>query len=212
MNLLAIYGAGGHSKVVLDTALEIGVWDDIHFFEDTIHIKSDLLGFPIVGDLDCLINSKNYKDVIVAIGSNCVRLKISHLLISKGYNLVSLVHPKAVVSKFARVGKGVVVFAGAVINSGADIGDAVIVNTNSVVEHDCVVQDGVHLSPMSSLAGGVCVGECSWIGLNASVIQQISIGKNVIVGAGSVVLKDVPSGSTAVGVPAIVVKSSGATC
>jgi len=212
MKCLAIYGAGGHAKVVLDTALELGLWDEIIFFEDSSISKSDLLGFPVVGGLDDLISNHNISGVVVAIGNNKVRLQINQLLISKGFNVVSLVHPKATISRFARVGKGVVVFAGAIINSCAVIGDAVIVNSNSTVEHDCNIENGVHLSPMSSLAGGVYVGECSWIGLNASVIQQISIGKDVIVGAGSVVLKNVPSGSTAVGVPAKVVKSSGATC
>ncbi|WP_231884173.1 acetyltransferase [Synechococcus sp. MIT S9504] len=46
------------------------------------------------------------------------------------------------------------------------------------------------------------VGSCSWIGIGASVIQQICIGDDVTVGAGAAVVRDLPDGVTAVGVPA----------
>ena len=52
------------------------------------------------------------------------------------------------------------------------------------------------------LAGGVYVGEYSWIGLGASVIQMIKIGSHATVGAGSVVIRDVKQKQTVVGNPA----------
>jgi sugar O-acyltransferase (sialic acid O-acetyltransferase NeuD family) len=114
----------------------------------------------------------------------------------------ALVHPSAVVSPSAVFGRGTVVFPAAVINAGASVGAAVIVNSAAVVEHDCVLADAVHVSPHATLAGAVTVGERSWIGAGATVIQQIEIGADVTVGAGSVVIRNVPSGSTVVGVPA----------
>jgi serine acetyltransferase len=52
------------------------------------------------------------------------------------------------------------------------------------------------------------VGERSWIGIGASVIQQIRIGVDVTVGAGAAVVRDLPDGVTAVGVPGRVLPQS----
>ena len=62
--------------------------------------------------------------------------------------------------------------------------------------------DAVHICPDARLAGEVEVGDRSWIGIGASVIQQIRIGADVTVGAGAAVVCDLPDGVTAVGVPA----------
>jgi serine acetyltransferase len=50
------------------------------------------------------------------------------------------------------------------------------------------------------------VGECTFIGTGASIINQITIGDNTVIGAGAVVIRDIPSDVTAVGVPAKIVK------
>ena len=87
----------------------------------------------------------------------------------------------------------------------ASIGTGVILNTSCSVDHDAQLDDGVHICPGSCLAGEVKVGARSWIGIGASVIQQVRIGLDVTVGAGSVVVSDLACSVTAVGVPARVV-------
>jgi sugar O-acyltransferase (sialic acid O-acetyltransferase NeuD family) len=138
--------------------------------------------------------------VALAIGDNRARQR--SLLLLETCSLPSLVHPSAVVSPSARLGRGTVVFAGAVINAAACIGEAVIINSSAVVEHDCVVADGAHVSPGAVLAGGVQLGERSWVGAGATVLTGIEIGADVTVGAGAVVIRDVPDGTIVAGVPA----------
>jgi acetyltransferase-like isoleucine patch superfamily enzyme len=60
----------------------------------------------------------------------------------------------------------------------------------------------VHVCPGVHLGGDVHVGERSWIGIGATCIQGLRIGRDVMVGAGSVVLKDVLDGRRVAGVPA----------
>ncbi|MGE4416361.1 MAG: acetyltransferase, partial [Marinobacterium sp.] len=84
----------------------------------------------------------------------------------------------------------------------ACIGKGVILNTGCSIDHDCTIGDCAHISPGARLAGGVKVGMQSWVGIGASVKQLINIGHQVTVGAGAVVLVDLPDGVTAVGVPA----------
>lgn len=92
--------------------------------------------------------------------------------------------------------------AGAVVNVDCRIGMGVIINTAASIDHDCVLEDAVHISPGARLAGGVCVGERSWVGIGASVKQLVEIGSGVTVGAGAVVVSNMPDDCVAVGVPA----------
>ncbi len=201
MTCLAIVGAGGHGKVVADAALAMGKWSEIVFFDDSEPAKLDCLGFPVVGRFEQLLNANIKPDVIVAIGNNRARLEKVQLLEASGFNVVNIIHPLAAISPFAKISLGTVIFSGAIVNPSAFIGKAVIVNTNAVIEHDCIIADGVHISPSVALAGTVAVGLRSWIGIGATVIHQIKIGSDVVVGAGAVVNRNLPDDVKAVGVP-----------
>ncbi len=143
----------------------------------------------------------------VAIGDCPARLRIAETLTQAGFVLISLVHPQAVVSPSATVGPGTVIMPGAIVNAQACIGGNVILNTGCSVDHECQVSDGVHISPGARLAGGVRVGRATWIGLGASVCDRVEIGSHSIVGAGAVVIKQVPDNVVVVGVPSRVIKT-----
>ncbi len=201
MKTLAILGAGGHGRVVADCAEAAG-WDEILFFDEKRPTglqeswRYGGSGSDLLGQLPGLTG------VVVAIGTNSVRLDWHRRLAAVSAPLVSLVHPGAWVSPRAEVGVGSVVFAGAVINVGARLGEAVIINTGATVDHDCLLADGVHLSPGAHLAGEVTVGEGSWIGIGAVVRELVDIGEWAKVGAGAAVVAPVGSDVTVVGIPA----------
>ncbi|HLU17268.1 MAG TPA: acetyltransferase [Edaphocola sp.] len=204
MKRLAIVGASGHGKVVADIAECCG-WEAVEFFDDAYTDQTSMLrgNWPVVGTLsDLLSGVSGYTGVIVAIGDNQVRKSISQSLLAAGANLVTLVHPLAIVSRYAEIGAGSVVVAGAVINAYAVIGSGAIINTGSSIDHDCHLDDYVHISPGVHLAGGVKIRSCCWVGIGACVKQQVTIGANVTVGAGSVVVHNILDNLTVVGVPA----------
>ena len=202
MNQLALLGASGHGKVVADAALAAG-WKSVVFFDDAWPGVLTNGHWPVVGDtanlLTCL---PEFDGVIIAIGNCTIRWQKQELLQSAGARMATIVHPRACVSDYARLGAGTVVMAGAVVNVDAVVGDACIINTGATVDHDCVLKQGVHISPGANLSGNVTVGSCSWIGVGAAVRQLTRIGANVMVGAGAVVVKPVPDGQTVVGNPA----------
>lgn len=202
MKRLALLGASGHAKVVADIALLSG-WGEVVFYDDAWPQCPTTGPWPVVGTTAQLMaDLTQYDGVFVAIGDCATRLAKQHILANAGAVLPTLVHPHAVVSRYAKLGAGTVVMAGAVINADAQIGMGCIVNTGSTVDHDCHLADGVHISPGANLAGTVSVGSCSWVGIGAVVRQGQTIGASVIVGAGSVVVSDVSSGQTVVGNPA----------
>lgn len=199
----AILGASGHGRVVADAIFSSNPDAEVVFFDDAFPRRQTNDQWIISGTLENLVERvREFDGVVVAIGENSVRYEKQLGLQAIGANIMSIIHAKATISPFAKIGSGVVVLAGAIINAGADIGDACIINSNAVVEHDCVLKASVHISPGANLAGGVIIGNYSWIGIGSSIKQLIKIGNHVIVGAGSVVVSDITENSTVVGVPA----------
>lgn len=199
MKEICIYGASGHGKVIADIARAMGF--KVAAFVDDDESKNEFAGLP------CIRPSQMDKlTVAIAIGSNKARKSVYEKLKADGFKMPPLVHPSAVVSPSAVINEATVVMPNAVINACAAIGTVCIINTAAVIEHDCNIGNFAHISPNAALAGGVSVGEMSHIGIGASVIQLIKIGKECIIGAGAAVISDVPDNTTAVGVPARVIK------
>src|SRR5690554_4373572 len=103
------------------------------------------------------------------------------------------------VSGYASVGNGTVVMQGAIIQASAVVGTHCIINMGASVDHDCQVCDFVHVSPHATLCGNVSVDEGSWVAAGAIVLPGVKIGKWRVIGAGSVVTKDIPDYSLAAG-------------
>jgi sugar O-acyltransferase (sialic acid O-acetyltransferase NeuD family) len=199
---LALLGASGHGKVIAEIAELIG-YNDVIFFDDAWPAKKQIEAWFIEGDTESLIARKNEFDAcIVSIGNNSIREKKQCDLQQQGLCLASLVHPNAVVSRYASVNVGTVIMAGAVVNAFTKIGRGCIVNTGATIDHDCLLHDFVHISPGVHLAGDVRVSACSWIGIGASIKQGMSIGAKTTIAAGSVVISNIPADSIALGVPA----------
>lgn len=209
-NALLVVGAGGHGKVVADSALEMGRWSRIGFVDDRSEHLRQVAGVPVIGRLADLESLRDeWSAAVVAIGDARQRLEILRTIRGLGFELPVIVHPSAVVSRWVTVGTGTVIFAKAAINAGTTIGDGCIVNTGATVDHDCQLGDGVHVCPGANLAGNVIVGTRSWIGIGSAIRQGISIGRDVMLGAGSVVVRDVPDEAMAYGVPARVRSRTG---
>ncbi|MEY2922663.1 MAG: hypothetical protein RL108_1289, partial [Bacteroidota bacterium] len=164
----------------------------------------ELLKIPVYKSEE-LNNIKNPTDkIIIAIGDNELRKKKVEQL--EEILFTTAIHPSAVVSSNVAIGEGSVIMATSIINTGAKIGKHVIINTGALIEHDCIIEDFAHVSPKAALAGNVTVKEGAQVGINSSVRQGITIGKWSIVGAGAVIVKDVPDYAVVVGNPGKIIK------
>jgi len=197
--MINLYGASGHCKVIIDIITNIGL--TINKIYDDNKDVNEILNFKVTKS-ENLSKSEN-EFFIISIGNNKIRKNIS-----KKFDLkyIKAVHKSAIVSSSSTINHGTVVMPGSIINSNVKIGEHCIINTASVIEHDCQISDYVHICPNVSLAGGVNVGEGSQVGIGATVIQGIKIGKWSIIDAGSVIIRDVPDYSIVVGNPGKVIK------
>lgn len=203
---VAIFGGGGHGKVILDILLESGAEVAGFLDDDPKKAGAVVCGYKVLGGFAYLEGKTGSLSLALGIGDNKIRRKIFDRAVAAGVEVVSAVHPSAAVSRLATVARGAAIMAGAVVNPDATIGEGAVVNTGATVDHDCRLERFCQVWPGAHLAGTVRVGEAAYIGTGASVIPGITIGKDARIGAGAAVLSDVAEGTTVVGVPARPVK------
>lgn len=172
-----------------------------------------VLGVPIVGGDESLamLIEAGATHFAVGVGTptpgdNRPRRRIFEKVRSHGLTPLTIVHPRAIVSRWASIGEGAQILPGAIVNAGARIGANTIVNSGAIVEHDCIVGDHVHVASGACLAGSVTVEEGAFVGARAVVRQLVRVGAGAVVGMGAAVIRDVPAATLVVGVPASVLR------
>lgn len=198
-NIIAIYGSGGHAKIVH----EILTLNKHHvsFFLDDNPKEKTLNRLPIFKPNQ----APDFSKIIFAIGDNKARQSLFNKY-KNNTKVISVIHPNSIISPTAKIGIGTVICAGSVINADSTIGDNCIVNTSSSIDHDCIIMDHSHIAPGCHLAGNVTVETGGFLGIGTNVIPGKKVGAWAICGAGAVVISNIPSRQTAVGVPARIIK------
>ena len=203
---MLVLGAGGHAKVVIDSLRAGGRM--VAGVLDADPTPRTVAGAPVIGADDDLerLRREGLASAFVALGGNALRARLGARVRELGYLLANAVHPSAVLSPSVCLGEGVAVMAGACLNADTRVGDLAIVNTGAVVDHDGDLGEACHVAPRCGLAGNVRVGARAFLGVGCSAIPGVSIGDDAQVGAGGVIVRDIPAGALAMGVPARVVR------
>ena len=208
---ILLIGGGGHCKSVLDSLLERKEYVEIGIIDKKENLGNLVMDIPIIGsdeDLPSLLrNGYQYAFVTIgSIGNPTLRTKLYKLLVELGYEVPIIIDNSAVISKHAQIEEGVFIGKQCVINAGAIVQKGSIINSGAIVEHDCIIGAFSHIAPGAVLGGGVELGEQTHVGSNATIKQQVHVGSKVIIGMGSVVLKNISSKTMAYGNPCREVK------
>jgi len=195
---LQLYGAGGHGKVVAE-AWELSGGRIVMVVDDNRTITTFKHHRVLSPD-----RLENAIQVFVSIGSNTARKNIVNKLNS--FLFAKVIHPNTIVSSSANLGGGTLVMPGVVVNPGVKIGTHCILNSSSIIEHDSELGDFVHVAPGAVICGGARIGPETLIGANATILPAVKIGFGSTIGAGSVVLKDVPDRVVVAGNPSRIIK------
>lgn len=207
---VVIWGASGFALVVSDIIclrqeFELaGYLDDINPQRKGARFGSSI----ILGGIEQLdeLAIAGIKNIILGFGDCKGRLRLTSLLKSRGFSLLSAIHPNAIISEDAHLKDGLTVGAGVVIDPLVNLGESCVINRGSLIGHESNIQDGVNISPGVNIGGKVSIGRGTFLGIGSTVINNIKIGSNVVIGAGSVVVKDIPDNVVAYGIPAKVMR------
>jgi sugar O-acyltransferase (sialic acid O-acetyltransferase NeuD family) len=206
---IILWGGTGQSKVVRPIIEHYGA-QVVAVFDDTPDLTPPFQDVPLYvgwdGFKEWIRRYPNRPELgfCLAIGNphGRVRVQFHERLIAEGLHPVTLAHPSAQIAANATIGEGCQLMAGAIVNPEARLGRQCIINTNACVDHECILDDGVELAPGATLCGIVHLEMNVWVCAGATILPRINIGADSIVGAGAVVIRDVPAGVTVVGVPA----------
>ncbi len=201
MKAAAIYGAGGHARVISSILRASGI-SILGFFDDSYDGSGEQIqGKPILGTFADITNFQEHINAVyIAIGDNKTRKHAFETLETENFDMPPLIHPGAFLENDVLVGKGSVVCMGATLATEVKVGRCCIVNTGASVDHESRLGDFVHIAPKAAIAGRVTIGDESFVGIGAAVAEKLALGDRVIVGANSVVLANVPSDTRALGV------------
>lgn len=209
---LLVVGSSSHASVLVGAIELAGGYSIAGYLDDTLPRGAIRRGYLVLGGLNdavsvCADQYINY--VVIAIGDNWRRRKVYWDLTRNCPNLQFPVvrHPSAIIAASAEIGVGAAVLAGSHVGPGSRIGKFCIINTGSSIDHDCTMHDFASIAPGVFMGGLVQIGECSAIGVGASISDRISIGGHAVVGTGAVVVRDIPDLVVAYGNPARVKRS-----
>ncbi|SUB88424.1 Serine acetyltransferase [Porphyromonas macacae] len=212
MEKIAIIGAGGLGREILSLINQInekkGQYTFIGFFDDGIQKGTFIHGYPILGGIQEL--NKWEEDLSIAFGIGNAQLKenIYKKVTNTKIKYPTLIHPSVIIQdpNSVKILKGTIICAGTIITCDVVLENFVLINLGCTIGHDAKIKSFCSFMPSVNISGETRIGECVYIGTGAQIINQIDIEDYVTVGAGSVVIENLPKGVTAVGVPAKVIK------
>jgi sugar O-acyltransferase (sialic acid O-acetyltransferase NeuD family) len=209
---LAIIGSAGHAVAALDAAISSKCFEFVGWVDSYKVIGNMVEGYPILGHPDEILelSLKYHLDCIyIGISNNFLREEITQQLKIKVPDLdfATIIHPFSSVSESVTIGEGSLIMPGAIINCRTRIGNGVIINTAVSIDHDCFINDYASLLPRVTTGGDVEVGTLSCVCLGATIGHKVQIGEHAVIGAGSLVLSDIPPLVIAWGSPAKVIRT-----
>lgn len=192
LSKIAVMNATGGGISVVETAIAAGV-RVIYILDDNLALgKREVFGIPIISaDNFIELYRDSVEGVFVHLQKNRKRDLVRHFE-RLGMKSPTIVHPKSVVSASAKLGKGVLVKAGAIIDTESIIHEHAIIDNGVVIPHHCVIGKYSHISPGSSMGGHVRIEEDVVVGIGASISPGVVIGRGSIILPGTVIRKNVP--------------------
>ncbi len=208
---LVIMGGQGNGTVVASTVEDLNdqrpTYDLIGFLNDGR--ERDVNGYPVLGPIDRTAVQELLSDPEVDLFWSLVSVKLGEAFQGRLRELdvprerfATVIHPTAVVSRFATIGHGVAIQPLAQVGPNVRIGDHVHVFAQAMIGHDATLADFSYVSNNACIGAGVILHEGAYVGTNAATLEGIELGPWSLVGMGSVVLRSVPARTKVVGNPA----------
>jgi sugar O-acyltransferase (sialic acid O-acetyltransferase NeuD family) len=204
MAQVAIYGSGGLAR---ELAWQLGDSQLVCFVDDDASRVGTLVSGVEVWSLNDLLRRAPQARIVLGIGAVRARERVAAKVDAAGLSYAPLIHSSVLVAPSVRFGKAPVICLGTTLTTDIVCGDHVQVNPGCTIAHDVEMEDFATLAPGVHVSGNVVLRRGAYLGTGAVIIngtpaKKLEIGAGAVVGAGACVTKDVPAGTTVVGVPA----------
>lgn len=201
---ILLYGGMSTAFIVQEMLKDDNIKTEYIFDEyiKKLHFQTKAKFFNDKKDLIKLIKNSTHFFVCIGMFGGILRVNISKQLKKFGLKTFSIFSKRAIIDKSSKIGQGCLIMPGAVVHKKVFVGNDCYINVNAVVDHESVLGNGVHVMGSAYIAGKVQIDDYASIGANATILPYCKIGKGAVVGAGSVVTKDVKSYEIVVGNPA----------
>ncbi|MCI7478359.1 MAG: acetyltransferase [Selenomonadales bacterium] len=203
---LAIVGAGEFAREIYDMIHGCSLkdnWNRVYFVDTESDKKNN-----IVQEKKFFEEHSSDTEVIIALGEPLMRDKLRKLYQDKGFKFASVIHPNSVIASNVKISDGVIIFPFVFISSNVKIGENTVIHANAVIENDCKIGADCVINWQSGIGANTFIGQGSFVGPNSVVRDGLDIGDHVIIGMGSVVVKNVKSRTVYVGNPARKIKEN----
>lgn len=192
MEKIIIIGCGGLAKIVVDMFNQNNEYK-IEGIVDTCLSDKSISGIKVIGtdgDLPDILKS-GIKKAVVAIGcvsleTNLIRKEKYEKIKKVGFEFINVIQKDTYISGTAQIGKGNIIIGNCYIGPNVTIGSGVIVHPFTSIEHDSVIEDYVQLSQGVKIAGEVKVGQLSFVGMGANIVQSTIVPERTFIKSGSV--------------------------
>lgn len=203
-----IIGAGTYGQVYLEYLREY--YHVIGFVDDDPKLQGlSISGIPVIGDSLSLPHKvdKSTK-VFVPIGNTTARKTLLTKVREYGYTTPNFIHPSVDIHPSSKIGnQGIYILQGAIVMPLTTISDDVMISAGTIISHHTTIASNVFISFGVNIGASIQVADKSYIGIGATIMTGVkSVGKNSLIGAGAVIIHDVPDGATVVGNPGRIIK------
>lgn len=166
-------------------------------FSKKVYYKKNYINF---------LKKNNIKYCYILEDDKYLRESIFLNLKKNKFNISTFIHKSSILIGKNKIGEGSIIYPNCYIGYKTDIGNCVVIQSNSAIEHHNVIKSFVDINPGVITGGFSKIEKRTTIHLGTKIINKITIGKDIIVGAGSLVLKNLSKKGLYFGSPAKFIK------